>query len=237
MMTWIEVEAYLHAHTGIILPTGSIEQHGPLGLIGTDTICAREIAWATAQHSGAIVAPELAYAPAPFNMDFPGTVSLDADLYTQVARQVMARLAHHGFRRIYVLNGHGANLAPLRDAAKDQQAEVRIRSWWGFDGVNALRRDWYGDWEGMHATPSEVAITQHSHRVVEDSDLPPPRKLSAEYIAAHAGDKHGAPADHRRDFPDGRVGSHSALARPEHGQQLIETAAREIAADYREFTS
>lgn len=234
-MTWIEVEAYLRISTGIILPTGSIEQHGPLGLIGTDAICAREMAWAAADHCGAIVAPELAYAPAPFNMSFPGTVSLDVELYRQVARQVMNSFAHHGFDRIYVLNGHGANLAPLQEAAKEVNAEVRIRSWWDFEEVNALRQQWYGDWEGMHATPSEVAITQHTHRIIKDPDLPPPRKLTPDYIKAHAGDKHGPPDAHRRDFPDGRVGSHSALARPEQGRQLVKTAAREIAADYRAF--
>lgn len=234
-MTWIEVEAYLTTSRGVILPTGSIEQHGPLGVIGTDAICAREIAWAASDHCGAIVAPELAYAPAPFNMSFPGTVSLDAELYTELARQVMAGLAHHGLDKIYILNGHGANLAPLCDAAEAVKAEVHIRSWWDFDGVNALRQEWYGDWEGMHATPSEVAITQHTHRVIEDPDLPLPRKLSLDYIKAHAGDKHGPPDAHRRDFPDGRVGSHSALARPEHGAQLVETAAREVATDYAAF--
>ena len=36
-MTWYEVQTYLEGSSGIILPTGSIEQHGPLGLIGTRT--------------------------------------------------------------------------------------------------------------------------------------------------------------------------------------------------------
>ena len=104
--------------------------------------------------------------------------------------------------------------------------------------MNALRHKYYGDWEGMHATPSEVAITQAALRVVEhpDADTPPP-KLSAAYIAAHAGDKHGPAREHRRDFPDGRVGSHSALATPEHGRALLGPAARAVAEDYRGFVA
>ena len=39
LMTWVEVEAYLSAQNGIIVPIGSTEQHGPIGLIGTDAIC------------------------------------------------------------------------------------------------------------------------------------------------------------------------------------------------------
>ena len=234
-MTWPEVETYLESHKGIILPTGSIEQHGPMGLIGTDAICAREIAWAAAEICGAVVAPALSYAPAPFNMSFPGTVSLSTNLYEELARQVMTGLAHHGFEKIYILNGHGANLEPLRAAMIGVEAEVRLRSWWDFEPVNALRSEWYGDWEGMHATPSEVSITQATHRVVSVPDLEPPEKLTPEYIAAHAGDKHGAPDDHRRDFPDGRVGSHSGLARVEHGMKLVKVARESVARDFAEF--
>ena len=99
-MTWYEVQTYLQESRGIILPTGSVEQHGPLGLIGTDSICAREIAWAAAERCSAIVAPEISYSPAPFNMSFPGTVSLTPAVFESVVRDVLTSLAHHGFERI-----------------------------------------------------------------------------------------------------------------------------------------
>jgi len=38
--TWPEVEAYLATRTDILIPIGATEQHGPFGLIGTDTHCA-----------------------------------------------------------------------------------------------------------------------------------------------------------------------------------------------------
>lgn len=234
-MTWPEVEIYLKSQRGIILPTGSIEQHGPIGLIGTDIICAREIAWAASEYCGAIVAPALSYAPAPFNMSFPGTLSISDEIYTPLVCEILKGMVHHGFEKLYILNGHGANLAPLREAACGVDAHVSIRSWWDFEKVNALRSKWYGDWEGMHATPSEVSITQHTHRRIDNPDLPPPRKLSPAFVKAHAGDKHGPAEQHRLAFPDGRVGSHSGLAQPEHGALLLATAAEEIAADYLSF--
>ena len=76
MMTWPDVEAELAKGVSVLLPVGSIEQHGPMGLIGTDTICAEAVAEGAADRAGAIVAPALAYAPAPFNTGFPGTVSI-----------------------------------------------------------------------------------------------------------------------------------------------------------------
>ena len=45
LRTWPEVETYLKTSRGIIMPIGSTEQHGPNGLIGTDAICAEQIAW------------------------------------------------------------------------------------------------------------------------------------------------------------------------------------------------
>lgn len=233
-MTWLEVETYLETSQSIILPTGSTEQHGPMGLIGTDTLCARDIAIAAGEQAGVIVAPALAYTPAPFNMAFPGTVSISANLFSQLAGEVLRALQSHGFRQIYILNGHGANIAPLKTAiAKVTNGDISIRSWWDFPAVQALRQEFYGDWEGMHATPSEVAITQAMHRIIPaGSATEPPEKLSAAFLKAHAGDRHGLPDEHRAAFPDGRVGSHSALARPEHGKRLLEAAALAVAQEF-----
>ena len=233
--TWPEVEAHLARGGGVLLPTGSTEQHGPMGLIGTDTLCATAIAEAAAPLCRALVAPPLGYAPAPFNIGFPGTISIPEPLFEALAAQVLGELLRQGFAGVYVLNGHGANLAPLRRVIDTlPPGAVRLRSWWDFAPVNALRRELYGDWEGMHATPSEVAITMATDRQppVPPEALVPPRRLDADYMRAHAGDRHGPPDEHRRDFPDGRVGSHSALARPDHGAQLLALAADALAGDY-----
>jgi creatinine amidohydrolase len=62
-----------------------------------------------------------------------------------------------------------------------------------------------------------------------------PAVFAATPILAHSGDKHGAPERHRVSFPDGRVGSHSALAKPEHGVALTDAAVLEVKQDYLEF--
>lgn len=242
--TWPEIAAYLQRNSGIIIPTGSTEQHGPIGLIGTDALCAELIASGAAESADALLAPTLSYTPAPFNMAFPGTMSVSVPLFTQLVHEISAGLQQQGFRHLYFLNGHGANLAPLHACAAELTTQhpalnIRIRSWWDFAEVNKLRADYYGEWEGMHATPSEIAITQTEYRVIapDASCQQPPRKLSREYIQAHAGDKHGPPEQHRQQFPDGRVGSHSALARPEHGKALLTAAIAAVTADYYQFTA
>lgn len=239
-MTWLEVEAHIARGGGVILPAGSTEQHGPMGLIGTDSFCATAIAEAASGLCSAVVAPTLTLTPAPFNATFPGTLSVSEPVFRALAGEVLAGLATQGFNPIYVLNGHGANVAPLRAAIDALPGtRIRLKSWWEFETVNALRQEWYGTWEGMHATPSEVAITMATHRQVPppEAALSPPRQLTAEFIRAHAGDRHGPPDVHRRDFPDGRVGSHSALATPEQGRRLLQTATRALAKDYAIFAA
>ena len=87
----------------------------------------------------------------------------------------------------------------------------------------------------MHATPSEIAIVEALHGQENHADLDPPEKLLPSYIRAHAGDRHGPPDEHRARFPDGRVGSHSSLARPQHGRDLLRAASEAVAEDFLGF--
>lgn len=250
LSTWPEVESCLERSTGILIPLGSTEQHGPSGLIGTDALVAEGIAArAGLQDEGILVTPVFAYAPAQFNLSFPGTVSLRAVTFAQVIEDVIDSLAAGGFTAFYFLNGHGANIAPVRCACHDlHQRRVlahpampplrfRLKSWWEFPETDALRRKLYGAGEGMHATPSEISITRAlSTAVPAEREAVPWSPLPAERLRDLAGDAHEDARVHRAAFPDGRVGSDSALSCAGHGAALLATAARELAADYRRFT-
>lgn len=239
-MTWPQAEALFARLPAVFLPVGSHEQHGPMGLIGTDAICAEAVALGAADRVGAAVLPPLAYTPAPFNMDFPGTVSISPELFVAQVGAIADAMARHGVRGIYVVNGHGANVAPLAEVARQRPDPVlRVRSWWDYPAVNALRASYYGAWEGMHATPSEVAITMavFGSLPVPEAARQPPEPLPDGYMAAHAGDRHGPPEEHRDRFPDGRVGSHSALATPDQGKALLAAAVGAVADDFAAFAA
>lgn len=246
--TWQDVDTYLDRSTGIVIPTGSTEQHGPTGLIGTDTICPQAIAEAAAGPD-ILVGPPIAFGAAQFNLGFPGTVSARPTTLIALVRDYVGSLARNGFTRFYFLNGHGGNVAPLKSAFQEIYADTslslagnrpsvrcRLRSWWDLPAVDAMRKDLYGDWEGMHATPSEVAITQHAlPETIRRKKPTKPEKLSAEFLRDHAQDDHLDADEHRRRFPDGRVGSDTSLATPEDGKRLFEAAVADMIADYGAF--
>jgi len=247
LSTWQDVEAYLKRSKGVVVPLGSTEQHGPSGLIGTDALCATAIAEGLAERADALLAPPIAVGAAQFNLGFAGTISARATTLIALIEDYVRSLARHGFERIYFLNGHGGNLAPAKAAFQDLYGEyslaggetrlrMRIRSWWELPAVDRIRRELYGDWEGMHATPSEVAITQALFPgKVAAGPAEPPQKLSPGFLRDHAGDNHYDAGTHRREFPDGRVGSHSGLASAEHGSRLLEAAIADAVTDYRAF--
>lgn len=250
--TWKQIEAYLAHSRGVVIPLGSTEQHGPIGLIGTDAYTAEAVAHGLAAHAGALVGPTIALGVAQFNLGFPGTVSLRATTLMALIEDYVLSLARQGFERFYFINGHGGNVAPARAVFQDIYAawslgtrcgtapRCRLRSWWEYPAAEGLRNTLYGGAEGMHATPSEIAITQHTHpdwtqAAAGGTATQAPAVLPPAFLRDHGGDNHWDAQTHRAAFPDGRVGSDSALAKPEHGAALLEAAITGAQDDYRAF--
>jgi creatinine amidohydrolase len=240
LQTWSEVETYLKRSRGIIVPIGSTEQHGPTGLIGTDAICAEVVARGVGEAAEALVAPTIAVGMAQHHLAFTGSMTLRPSTLIAVIRDMVESLARHGFERFYFVNGHGGNIATVTAAFSELYAErslkpggnapsfkCKLKNWWETPGTKALARELYGDAEGSHATPSEVALTWFAYpQSIKQAKLDPPIAPRGEFADAD---------DYRRAFPDGRIGSNPGLATPEAGKRLYDISVAELAADYRSW--
>ncbi len=238
--TWPEVEKYLKLCKGIILPIGSTEQHGPTGAIGTDALTAEAVAIEIGRRTGVFVAPTLAYGMAEHHLGFPGTMSLQPQTLLKVIHDLVLSLARNGFERIYVLNGHGGNIATAKAAFAEvygtavnlgipvaSTLRCKLANWFMTPTVFTEARNLYGDREGQHATPSEISLTLHLEPslIKKQHELPEP---------ALVGPIHGF-EDFKRRYPDGRMGSDPFLARAEHGALLLERAAKALSQDLETF--
>jgi len=246
--TWKDVESHLACSRGLVIPIGSTEQHGPTGLIGTDAFTAEAVAHGMEQHADILVGPTLCLGVAQFNLAFPGTVSVRASTLTAVIEDYVLSLARQGFSHFYFVNGHGGNIAAARAAFQDIYARwsvgerigtaprCRLRSWWEYPAADRLRRALYGEREGMHATPSEIALAMHLFpQWTHGTEVPAPAPISAAFLRNHSGDNRWNAESHRAAFPDGRVGSDSGLANAKDGAALLEAAVDGALEDYQAF--
>ena len=240
--SWPEVEAYLTTSCSIIMPIGSTEQHGPTGLLGTDFLCAEAVARGIGEHTGALVAPTINFGMAQHHTGFPGTISLRPSTLLLVVVDAITSLTRVGFERFFFVNGHGGNAATVNAAfselywqltERDPDLAGRMRcelhNWWQSPGIKSISNRLYGDAEGQHATPSEVALTQHiDPSTIHHAELSPLERRQPII---------GSPADFRRRYPDGRMNSNPSLARPEHGAELLATAVDELGDLFNQFVA
>ncbi len=241
LCSWPEVEDYLTRSHGIIFPIGSTEQHGPTGLIGTDAICAQAVAKGVGEATGALIGPTINVGMALHHLAFPGSVSLRPSTLIALIQDYVKPLARSGFERFYFINGHGGNVATMKaafsqtyaaiaDANIPNAAKVRckIANWYQGKAVSELAGKLYGEQEGSHATPSEVALTQFVYpEAIKQATLSPE--------IAPTGRSIYSATDFRAFYTDGRMGSNPGLATPEHGQQFYELAVKELSAGYLSF--
>ncbi len=239
LQSWPEVEQYLTRSEGIIVPIGATEQHGPVGLIGTDAICAETLAWRVGEAADALVAPTIAVGMSEHHMAFPGSLTLRPSVLLGVIHDVVLSLSRHGFRRVWFLNGHGGNTATLEAAFSEIYASVprlvgdadSIRcaavAWWEAPSAERLSAELFGENDGDHATASEVSVALAAHP--DDSklgpSLPPANPTSS--IFTHS--------DFRKRYPDGRMGSDPTLASAEYGRRIRDAVVVELAQRYQAF--
>lgn len=102
----------------VVLPVGAIEQHGPHLSVSTDTdLVSRVAQGAEAMRSEDILlCPTLPFGSSHHHLSLGGTLSISAAVYTQVLVELVESMLQNGFRRILILNGHGGNITPARQA-------------------------------------------------------------------------------------------------------------------------
>lgn len=115
-----ELLAALDQRPVVIVPVGSIEQHGPHCPPDVDISIPYHLAIRTAEAIDdfpVIVAPPQTYGFTHYNMGEVGTITLGLDVFIAVLCDISRSIWRNGFHRIILLNGHGGNQAPTLAAS------------------------------------------------------------------------------------------------------------------------
>lgn len=121
-----EFEAWCKEHRTVILPLGSLEEHGPHLPLGTDTFHALEVARRAAQLRPILVAPPLFYGLCRSTREHPGTVSISGGTLRSLVTELGREFFRHGLRNLVIMSGHagGTHMAALVEAGETLLAEL-----------------------------------------------------------------------------------------------------------------
>jgi len=147
-MTWQEARESFKTIKLAIIPTGSIEQHGPHLPLGTDYIIADHLAKEVSQKTDAIVTPTIPIGFAAYHQDFEGTLSIPTNVLSAYYQSVADSLILYGVTHILFINGHGGNGTALTDVCRN----LRDR------GICAAFIQWFQITDGLK---SEWGLTGH----------------------------------------------------------------------------
>jgi creatinine amidohydrolase len=104
----------------VIVPVGSVEQHGPHLPLDVDISVPYHLAVRAAVRCAdlpVLVAPPVTFGVAHYKMGEAGTISLRLETFLALLCDVARSIWLNGFRRIVFLNGHGGNIHPVGAAA------------------------------------------------------------------------------------------------------------------------
>lgn len=242
-MTWPEVETAARQAPLAIVPTGSCEQHGRHLALATDTVRAEEFADRLAQRLSprAVVTPCLTVGVSPHHMAFPGTLTLSPHTFGQVLYEVVESLYSHGWRYVYILNGHGGNnQATGATVSRLQAALAGLRiAWSGITPVVAdIGRSIATGPGASHASEVETAqVLYLAPRLVRERFLD---RGEADSPAVERYRRVSAPGGVHAPLPFDRVSADGSTGNPwdatrAGGETLIETALDRVSSFLKEF--
>jgi len=124
--TWPEIKEAVQRDPVILLPVGSVEDHGPHLPLDCDNFLIGEMCHAAAQRipDQVLLMPPIPYGFEDHHMDFPGTISIQPEHLMAFVLDITKSLAHHGFRHILIADGHGSNMPILDLAARKTVLET-----------------------------------------------------------------------------------------------------------------
>lgn len=150
----------------VILPLGSLENHGWHLPFGTDALTAHSLALdIAARVPKTAVLPPLNYGASDHYRSFSFTVSLQFDTEISIIHDILESVYREGIRKVFIMNAHDGNIAPIDIASRNVKVAhpdyriVSLDAWWELV-ANVLPHDFFDVWNGLgHAGEGETSMS------------------------------------------------------------------------------
>lgn len=135
----VEESVIMGRKSKVILPVGSLEQHGPHLPLSTDTTIADYIAGKVSKRCpDAFVMPPIVLGCSSEHFGFPGTISLQPETLSSIILDIADSLLKSKLNKAFIINGHGGNRLSLDTVimkAKQTLPEMQVYSFTVIDIV------------------------------------------------------------------------------------------------------
>jgi creatinine amidohydrolase len=158
-MTPQEITDALKEVDTVVVPLGSVEQHGPHLPVGTDTLIPITVAKRVAERTKVLVAPPIYYGNSLSMIDMKGVFTVTPDTLANLLLDLCKSFSKQGFKKIVFINGHGGNTQVLSFIGQKARMEtgaliVRI-DWWEIVAEEILK---ICERELVHADEGETSM-------------------------------------------------------------------------------
>lgn len=162
-MTWEEIAALRRAGTDTaLLPIGATEQHGPHLGVGMDSVNASLVCAAVSAKTRIPVLPGINYGCSlGHSRRWAGTLALQPNTLTETVVQLYEWLHAAGYRRLFIINGHVGNSAPLHCALeiiRSRFDDALIRLCNVAEISPRVRAEFFADAADWHANAAETSL-------------------------------------------------------------------------------
>jgi creatinine amidohydrolase len=148
-----------------IIAVGSCENHGFHLPFGNDTFVASMLAEQVASLvDGLMVLPPINVGMSQHYAHFPFTLTLQPETLIAVLKDILQSTVSNGIEKIFIMNGHDGNIAPIEIAARaiklaNPQVKIATLDAWWVTAGKLLPPDTFEVWNGLgHAGEGETSI-------------------------------------------------------------------------------
>lgn len=161
--TWAELPAQLRAcNNAAILPIGATEQHGPHMGCGMDFVLADELCRAVSAQTQVPMLPTMPYGCSLGHSErWPGTIAIQPITLIELIKQIGDWAYRSGVRRLFIVNTHVTNAAPLRCALEMLRAEhddMMVAIFNSATISQRVREFHFADGDDWHANDAETSL-------------------------------------------------------------------------------
>jgi creatinine amidohydrolase len=123
-MPWPDVAEKIQSIPAAILPIGATEQHGPHMGCGMDAVLADKLCKAVSEKTNVMMLPTMPYGCSiGHSQRWPGTIALQPKTLIDLIKEMGDWVYYSGVRKLFIVNTHVTNAAPLRCALEMLRAE------------------------------------------------------------------------------------------------------------------